>query len=148
MKNLKQMKWVVLLVLAAMLTACGGGSSASEKTALSYVNDFLNEKDVDKKKKYVEDHVVEEAKPLLLMVAAAPMPENDQYKNAKAVETVDFNEDGQKGSLVLIQADDAKEVAVLIVDGKVMIGFGNKSNGEDNAQFAEIRKKFKAALPK
>lgn len=140
-------KFIIFAMIIALLAGCGGGQKSEEKLALEYINNFVNATDKDTKAKFVSEKIHPDIKKLFELLQSQVLSEDQMYKNPRAVESIDNENDGKKGSAVLIQADKSgggtKEMIILVVDNKIALGFPS-----DNEQFKQFRSKFKTELPK
>ncbi|RJE86699.1 hypothetical protein D3P07_16035 [Paenibacillus sp. 1011MAR3C5] len=118
----------------------------AQKLALDHVNIYLNGSDVTKKQKYVEESVNPEVASLFLLGAASIRKEEEKFINPTVAETVDFTgENGAKGTLTLIKADNNREIIVLVMDSKVTFAFFNENNsGEMQETYEKMRAHFKS----
>ncbi|MBP1994053.1 hypothetical protein [Paenibacillus eucommiae] len=122
--------------------------SKNEELALEYVNVFLNGEDKEAKDKFVKDHVVPEIQPVFEMAAAlggGPADQGDStYVNPLVMESVNYDTDGEKAEVILIQADEGKELMIMIIEGKLAMAFNNENSGSEMMEgYADIRAKFK-----
>ncbi|ETK27728.1 hypothetical protein ERIC1_1c11810 [Paenibacillus larvae subsp. larvae DSM 25719] len=120
--------------------------SAEEQLALEYINVYNNGKDVEAKKKFVEEKVHSDTKQLFSL-GAQSTNKSKAIENPKTEGSKDYEHGGKKGKLVLVKGKkpDGKdtELIVHIVDGKVGYVYGpdGKEEKTKNA-YAELRKKF------
>lgn len=141
-------KYLLSFVIVAMLTGCSGQASKTlspeEQLALQYVEQFQNGKDVDVKKKFVDEHVDESAKPLFMLAANAESDEKAALSNVEVVGMVDAEKSNGEGKLVLVRGKDsagnAKEEIFVFKNGKFLFGF-TESSGKEN--FDKLRSQFK-----
>ncbi|TPG73437.1 hypothetical protein EEL32_05605 [Brevibacillus laterosporus] len=110
-----------------MLTGCGSEQaskslSVEEQLALQYVEQFLNSKDVEVKKKFVQEHVHADVKPVFSLAANATSEDNAILSDTAVVGSVDYEKAGKKGKTVLVRGKNSKgeevERIFLIMDGK------------------------------
>ncbi|AVF21273.1 hypothetical protein ERICI_01380 [Paenibacillus larvae subsp. larvae] len=121
--------------------------SAEEKLALEYINVYNNGKDVEAKKKFVEEKVHPDIKQLFTMGLSAT-PEEKMFNNPEVLESVDYEKAGKKGTTVLVKgkAFDGKdgERIILIMDNKIGMALAPDSKNEDAKKgYDELRAKFK-----
>ncbi|MFF2888015.1 hypothetical protein [Paenibacillus sp. NPDC057967] len=118
----------------------------AQKLALDHVNIYLNGSDVAEKQKYVEESVNPEVASLFLLGTASIRKEEEKFKNPTVAETVDFKgENGAKGTLTLITADDNREIIVLVMDSKVTFAFFNENNSDEMQEtYEKMRDHFKS----
>ncbi|MGZ9585536.1 hypothetical protein [Paenibacillus marinisediminis] len=142
-------KIAVLFVLMSVIFAgCGSSNKADEKLAVDYINSFMNATDVEAKKKFVEENVHPDIKPLFQLGQSNVLEESEMLKDPKVIESIDYEEKGKKGTLVLINGSvngEQNEIIVLILEGK--LGFAFNSNVDNEAlkkTYDEMRSEFKA----
>ncbi|NMM52167.1 hypothetical protein [Paenibacillus aquistagni] len=123
--------------------------SKDEALAVEYINTYLNGTDIEAKKKFVEDNVHPEIKSLFQLGQSTVSEESSMYKEPQVIESDDYESDGMKGTLVLIQGvvdGEKHEIIILVMEGK--IGFEFKDSGvseETKKNFDQLRSKFKTA---
>ncbi|MGG0793106.1 hypothetical protein ABE137_03640 [Brevibacillus laterosporus] len=137
------------VILALLLAGCSSEQtskslSAEEQLALQYVEQFLNNKDVEVKKKFVEEHVHADVKQIFTLAANATSEDSAVISDTTVVGSVDYEKAGKKGKTVLVHGKNNKgeevERIFLIMDGKFAWGFTETS---DKEVFQELRAKFK-----
>ncbi|CAH8771335.1 hypothetical protein [Paenibacillus dendritiformis] len=144
MKKLSAIFLVCLLVLVGC--GAGGGQSKDEGLVLDYINTFVNGTDVDAKTKFVEENVHPDIKPLFALGQNNVTDESKMYKDPKVMESIDYEESGKKGTLVLARGTvdgKEKEIIVLVMEGKIGFGFTPDGEGELKTGYDEMRAKFK-----
>jgi len=134
----------------AVLAACGSNSSGSSKEegiALDYINVFFNGTDLDAKQKFVEENVHPEAQGIFNLATKTVTSDEKKIQNPKVVDSVKYENDGKKATLVLLEGDKAggkAEYIVMVMDGKVTWGFTqDESNESLQGQFTKMRELFK-----
>ncbi|MGG1445076.1 hypothetical protein ABE354_24090 [Brevibacillus laterosporus] len=142
-------RFAYAVILALLLTGCSSEQtskslSAEEQLALQYVEQFLNNNDVEVKRKFVEEHVHPDVKQLFSLAANAISEGNAVLSDTTVVGSVDYEKDGKKGKTILVRGKNNKgeevERIFLILDGKFAWGFSEASNKK---VFQELRGKFK-----
>lgn len=80
-----------------------------------------------------------------MLRAQSEAAEEKKYKEPKVAESVPFDDEeaGLKGSLVLIQSSNDKEMILLNADNKVAYGYTPSEDAEMQKEFDELRAKFK-----
>lgn len=121
--------------------------SADEKLALEYINVYNNGKDVEAKKKFVEEKIHPEIKQLFTMALSAT-PEEKMLNNPEVLESIDYEKAGEKATSVLVKGKsfDGKdgERIILILDNKIGMALVPDSKNEDvKKNYDELRAKFK-----
>lgn len=142
----------ILFAAVIILSGCSSNNNAAglkelsvdEKMALSYVTDFYNATSADREK-FVEESVHPEVQALFRLGAKGEVAEEEKLKDPKVAESVPYEDEDGKGSIVLIQAADDKEMILLIIDGKVAFGYSASDNPESKEMFEEMRSQFKTA---
>ncbi|MDT2193626.1 hypothetical protein [Paenibacillus larvae] len=76
--------------------------SAEEKLALEYINVYNNGKDVEAKKKFVEEKVHPDIKQLFTMGLSAT-PEEKMFNNPEVLESVDYEKAGKREPQYLLK---------------------------------------------
>ncbi|MDN9010004.1 hypothetical protein [Brevibacillus laterosporus] len=144
---MKRFSYVVIIVL--LLAGCSSEQtskslSAEEQLALQYVEQFLNNKDVEVKKKFVEEHVHPDVKQIFSLAANAISGDSAILSDTTVIGSVDYEKAGKKGKTVLVRGKNNKgeevELIFLIMDGK--FGWGS-SEASNKKVFQELRAKFK-----
>ncbi|WP_270167322.1 hypothetical protein [Paenibacillus sp. SYP-B4298] len=138
---------MIMLMVALVLTGCGGKTSASEQLALDYVHVFVNGSDQEARKKFVENNVHEEMKPLFELGLKASEANGDEatntFPNPKVVKSINYEEKGDKMDAVLLKGDADVEMIVINVDSKFGMAFrSDAEDGLSKAGFEQLRKKF------
>jgi hypothetical protein len=147
---MKKLIFLMILIVVAGCSSTGQGKkslSANEKSALEYVEVFVNGSDKAAKEKFVADKVHPDIAPIFKLGIGADSTE--KVKNPRVMESVSYEANGLKGETVLVQGDEKKEMIVLLMEGKV--GFIFRSDGQDaDAQknYSQLRAQFKTAAPK
>ncbi|OBZ13326.1 hypothetical protein [Bacillus sp. FJAT-26390] len=138
------------ILIISLLSGCSSAANeekkltAGEQLSLDYVNVFLNGSDLDAKKKFVEEKVHNDVKPVFNLAAAAETAEENKLLNPKLIESIEYEEEGVKGSVNLIHADGDKEIIMMITEGKIMWGYTSTDEDEQTkVAFNELRSKFK-----
>jgi len=149
-------KSIVLLFLVMILTACGGNGdksgtsskgtkklTASEQIAIDFINLFRNSSEVEAKQKFIEDSVHPEMQPLFSMLVNAETDEDTMLLNPQVVKSTTYAIDGEDdGELVLVKADNQKEVIILISESKFAWLF--EADVEETKQaYEELKTNFK-----
>lgn len=139
----------ILLAAVIILSGCSSNNaadsqdrSADEKLALSYVTNYHNGTK-EAKTKFVDESIHPDMQGKFRVGAKRALPEDEQLKDPKVVESVDYDDGDTKGSLVLIQSADDKEMIALITENKVYMSLAPSGNAGDSYQ--EIRSQFKTA---
>jgi hypothetical protein len=140
-------RMVFALMMSAVLVGCSEETnktlSAEEQLALQYVEQFQNGKDVAVKKKFLEEHVHEDTKPLMSIAANAPSADDAVLHDVQVVGSTDYEKSGKKGKTVLIRGKNNKDEAVeeifIFIDGKFAWGVTEAS---DKNTFQQLRLKF------
>ncbi|WPS88778.1 hypothetical protein SMD22_07445 [Brevibacillus halotolerans] len=142
-------RFAYAIILALLLTGCSSEQtskslSAEEQLALQYVEQFLNNKDVEGKKKFIEEHVHPEVKQIFSLAANATSEDSAILSDTTVIGSIDYEKAGKKGKTVLVRGKNNKgeevEQIFLIMDGKFGWGFTETS---DKGVFQELRAKFK-----
>ncbi|MGG0757492.1 hypothetical protein [Brevibacillus laterosporus] len=137
------------IILALLLTGCSSEQtskslSVEEQLALQYVEQFQNGKDVEVKRKFVEEHVHPDVKQIFSLAANAISGDSAILSDTTVIGSVDYEKAGKKGKTVLVRGKNNKgeevERIFLIMDGKFGWGFTETS---DKEVFQELRAKFK-----
>ncbi|WMT41258.1 hypothetical protein RE628_01190 [Paenibacillus sp. D2_2] len=141
----------ILFAAVIILSGCSSNKSADskklssdEKLALSYITDFYNGTKEDREK-FVDENVHPDVQALFRLGALGEVSEGEKLNNPKAVESVPYEDEDSKGSAVLIQAADDKEMIVLIIDDKVAFGYTASENAESQELYDQMRSQFKTA---
>ncbi|HEY4391510.1 MAG TPA: hypothetical protein VGN02_09210 [Paenibacillus sp.] len=141
----------ILFAAVIILSGCSSNKAADSKTlssdeklALSYITDFYNGTKEDREK-FVEESVHPEVQALFRLGAAGEVSEDEKLNDPKAVESVPYDDEDGKGSIVLIQAADDKEMIVLVIDDKVAFGYTASENAESQELYDQMRSQFKTA---
>jgi len=120
--------------------------SDEENMALDYINVYINGSDLDAKKSFVEEKVHADVKSVFQLAANSETPEKNKLLKPEVNGSVDYESEGKKGKLVLIQGEKsgaASEFIVLIMEGKVGWAFSPDEKNEDlKEQFNKMRKLF------
>ncbi|QDX93569.1 hypothetical protein EEL30_15465 [Brevibacillus laterosporus] len=142
-------KFAYAVILALLLAGCSSEQtskslSVEEQLALQYVEQFQNSKDVEVKKKFVEEHIYTDAKPIFTLVASTPSKDSVALNDVSIVGSVDYEKDGEKGKSVLVRGkksngEDVEEI-FLFSDGKLVWGY---TEADDKATFDKLRMEFK-----
>lgn len=138
----------ILLAAVIILSGCSSNNaaeqdrSADEKLALSYVTNYHNGTK-EAKTKFVDESIHPDVQGKFRVGAKRALPEDEQLKDPKVVESVDYDDGETKGSLVLIQSADDKEIIALITENKVYMSLAPSGNAGDSYQ--DIRSQFKTA---
>lgn len=118
--------------------------TADEQLSLDYINVYLNGTDVEAKKKFVEDNVRDDMKPLFTLGANSVTEENEMYKNPVVEGSADYDTSGVKGTAVLIKNDSEKELIALVFEGKLGIVFNSEDTDVSvKKSFDDMRSKIK-----
>ncbi|UNK18732.1 hypothetical protein MNQ98_01415 [Paenibacillus sp. N3/727] len=139
----------ILFAAVIILSGCSSNNaadsqdrSANEKLALSYVTDYHNGTKEDRNK-FVDESIHPDVQGKFRVGAKRAIPEDQQLKDPKVAESVAYDDGDTKGSLVLIQSADDKEMIALITENKVYMSFSLENTSQDSYQ--EIRSSFKTA---
>ncbi|OBY77873.1 hypothetical protein BBG47_19630 [Paenibacillus sp. KS1] len=139
----------ILLAAVIILSGCSSNNaadsqdrSADEKLALSYVTNYHNGTK-EAKTKFVDESIHPDVQGKFRVGAKRALPEDEQLKDPKVVESVDYDDGDTKGSLVLIQSADDKEMIALITENKVYMHFSLQNTAPDT--YDQIRSSFKTA---
>lgn len=126
--------------------------SADETLALEYINTFINGTDLDAKKKFVEEKIYSQTKPLFEFAMDTVADQSDWIKDPEVIESTKFKDEKQKqtGSTVLINSKDdpSSEIIVLTVNGTIATSYSPSDNTDQQKLFDDIRKDFKTPIPK
>jgi len=141
----------ILFAAVIILSGCSSNKAAGpknlssdEKLALSYVTDFYNGSKEDREK-FVEEKVHPEVQALFRLGAGSEVSEDQKLKDPKVAESVPYEDEDGKGSIVLIQAADDQEMILLIIDEKVAFGYAAAESAESQEVFDQMRSQFKTA---
>ncbi|MCG7408787.1 hypothetical protein MH117_15250 [Paenibacillus sp. ACRRX] len=140
----------ILFAAVIILSGCSSNNaadsqdrSADEKLALSYVTDYYNGTKKEDRLKFVDENVHPDVQGRLRVWAKSGALEDQKLKDPKVAESVPYEDEDLKGTLVLIQSANDKEIIVMINDNKVYMGLAPSGNAEDS--FQDIRSSFKTA---
>ncbi|MFF2908537.1 hypothetical protein [Paenibacillus sp. NPDC057934] len=122
--------------------------NAYEKTALEYVNVFMNGTDPEAKKAFITDNIHTEAQPIFQLLAAKEVPESAKLQDPKVLDSQDYKDkEGKKNKIVLIEGTTSSlphsEIIVLFVDKKIVW----VTSAKDKQTFDVVRKEFKHPVP-
>ncbi|MFE4709727.1 hypothetical protein ACFRAM_02530 [Paenibacillus sp. NPDC056722] len=122
--------------------------NAYEKTALEYVNVFMNGTDPEAKKAFITDNIHTEVQPIFQLLAAKEVPESSKLQDPKVLESQDYKDkEGKKNKIVLIEGTKSSlpnsEIIVLFVDEKIVW----VTSATDKQTFDVVRKEFKHPIP-
>ncbi|KJB88618.1 hypothetical protein AZ66_06200 [Paenibacillus sp. E194] len=139
----------ILLAAVIILSGCSSNNAADsesraadEKLALSYVTNYHNGTK-EAKTKFVDESIHPDVQGKFRVGTKRALPEDEQLKEPKVAESVAYDDGETKGSLVLIQSADDKEIIALITENKVYMSLAPSGNAGDSYQ--EIRSQFKTA---
>lgn len=142
-------RFAYAIIIALLLAGCSSEQtskslSAEEQLALQYIEQFQNGKDVEVKKKFVEEHIYTDAKPIFSLAASTPSKDSAALNDTSIVGSVDYEKDGVKGKSVLVRGKKSNgeevEEIFLFVDGKLAWGY---TEADNKAAFDNLRAKFK-----
>ncbi|MGM1048902.1 MAG: hypothetical protein ACQEXX_22540 [Bacillota bacterium] len=140
----------ILFAAVIILSGCSSNNAADsekrssdEKLALSYITDYFNGTKEDRMK-FVEENVHPDMQGKFRIGAKSGVPDDQKLKDPKVAESVPYDDEDSKGSLVLIQSANDKEMIVLITDNKVTLSFAPSENAESDV-FQDMRSQFKTA---
>ncbi|OAB41124.1 hypothetical protein [Paenibacillus antarcticus] len=123
--------------------------NSDETLALKYVTVYLNGTDIEKKKKFVQEDIYADMQPLFQMAQSLITEEKNRFVNPEVVESIPFEDKGQKGSYVLIQSKEntgkTKDIIILTAEGKVTFGFTDSTNQDQKKNFDKARTLFKTS---
>ncbi|MEC0091142.1 hypothetical protein [Paenibacillus macquariensis] len=123
--------------------------NSDETLALKYVTVYLNGTDIEKKKQFVQEDVYPDMQPLFQMAQSLITEEENRFVNPVVVESIPFEDKGQKGSYVLIQSKEStgktKDIIILTAEGKVTFGFTDSTNQDQKKNFDKARALFKTS---
>ncbi|MFJ6211189.1 hypothetical protein [Lysinibacillus sp. NPDC092081] len=119
--------------------------AADEKLALSYVTDYYNNGKKEERLKFVEESVHPDMQGKFRVNAKSGVSEEQKLKDPKVAEAVPYEDEDSKGSLVLIQSANDKEMIVLITDNKVTLSITPSPNAGSQDAFQDMRSEFKTA---
>ncbi|MEJ8306690.1 hypothetical protein [Saccharibacillus sacchari] len=122
--------------------------TASEKLALDYLNTYVNNSDVEEKKKFVTEHIHPDAQALFDTDKLAETESELKVRHPVVIESVDYtDEDGVQTDAVLLQGETRhrlyNEVVVLVADNKIKWA----TETPRGAEFAKIRSEFQTPVP-
>lgn len=97
-----------------------------EEIALAYFNEFYNITDVKAKKAFVLEHVIENQQALFSYAASNIVNEEDRFVNPKVKESRQYEMQGKRVTLILIEykiKTSTREVIVMLADSKLVTGY-------------------------
>lgn len=117
-----------------------------EEIALAYISEFLNSDDVESKKNYVHEHVLERRQSLFLSAASNITDESLRFMNPQVIKSKLVDYPGKNVSLVLIQSGkgskETKEVIMLLEDSKLVSGYLPSTDPQYDLSFNVLREEF------
>ncbi|WP_336772284.1 hypothetical protein [Paenibacillus sp. MMO-58] len=116
--------------------------SKEEQIALDYVNIYLNGSDAEAKKKFLADEVREDVQQLFQLGVEAVPAADELYGDPEVMDSVDYETDGMKGKLVLVNSSKGELIA-LVLEGKLGFVFINGDDEQSKKNFAGMKKEFK-----
>lgn len=122
--------------------------SASEALALDYILTYVNNSDLEAKKKFVTEHLHPDVQALFAEDQMTETEPELKIRNPQVMESVDYtDEDGVQMEAVLIQGETRyryyHEAIVLIADNKVTWA----TETPRGAEFNNIRSQFQTPVP-
>jgi Domain of unknown function (DUF4352) len=122
-----------------------------EKLAIEFYEVFVKGTDVEAKKKFVSEKVFPETQPLFEL--AIDSEGSKDFNDLKVIESINKEEDGKTGSLVLVHSNNAEgkleESVVAIIDKKIAFAYSPQAEDEElRNTFFDLRKDFNAEIPK
>ncbi|MDR0268065.1 hypothetical protein [Paenibacillus sp.] len=140
----------ILFAAVIILSGCSSNKaadsqdrSADEKLALSYVTDYYNGTKKADREKFVDENIHPDLQGKSRVWAKSGASEDQKLKDPKVAESIPYDDGETKGSLVLIQSADDKEMIVLTTENKVYMHFSLQNTAPDT--YKEIRDGFKTA---
>lgn len=95
----------------------------------------------------MEENVHSDAQGIFKFATRTLTPDENKILNPKVVDSIKYENEGKKATLVLLEGDKAggkAEYIVMIMDGKVSWGFTqNEKNENLTMQFTKMRELFK-----
>ncbi|MUT67381.1 hypothetical protein [Paenibacillus sp. NEAU-GSW1] len=118
------------------------GAPASElesddNLALEFIEVYINGSNVKQKKKFLDEKISSDVQTIFLFGAHSEREEADKFLNPKQMKKKEYELEGKKGSLILFNNDQNKELIVDINEGKIAWYYSASDNKE---QFDIIRK--------
>lgn len=123
---------------------------ADEEIAMAYITDFLNSEDIKGKEEYLHKHVLESRQSWFMKAVSNITAEEYRFNNPKLIESQQFEYQGKRISLVLIQSstkakNSTKEVIILLENSKLVTGYLASEIPHYDISFQILREGFKDA---
>lgn len=117
--------------------------SNDEQLALDYVNIFINNSDVNDRKKFLEERIREDVFTVFALGVGMKTSEEGKFQNPKVLDKTEYNASGLDGNLILIGSDNGIQLIAFVVEEKIDFAFKSNTKGAEAEQvFKELMREF------
>jgi hypothetical protein len=117
--------------------------SNHEQLALDYVSIFINNSDVNDRKKFLEEKIREDVRTVFALGVGMKTSEDGKFQNPKVLDHIEYNASGLDGSLILIGSDNGIQLIAFVVEEEIGFAFKSNTKGVEAEQtFEELMREF------
>ncbi|GAA4828945.1 hypothetical protein GCM10023310_02370 [Paenibacillus vulneris] len=132
------------------LTLTEGAPEEDQEVGLAYIHDFYNSDDLKGKRAFLFQSIQPSVTSTFYAHTQVATNKNIRLQNAKVAESLQYQLEERRGSLVLLQGEcscDNKELIILVVDAKMAWQYKKLDKLQEDIIYHLIRDKFQSPSP-